>query len=199
MGGQPWAAETLPSFESLDPSFESLDRHGLIEELLSLPELSSKGLVPRMRSFIARVERIQHPQSTAPASSFTTWPSYDTEADAKWAEIIPRETLAASKCPNIPDPKSSLTVKPSFTLDCMNWIQWHWPPFSTAQPEYGETADVSNGCTRQQFEKFPESTGLIFISDRIWRRFKQTDTDPRAYQKTSNEFRDIHEKFHKYL
>ena len=86
-----------------------------------------------------------------PDESLTTWPSYDSQTDEKRAVIIHRKAIVAARRPNILDTNSSLTVKPNSYLDCVNWIQWHWPPFSTAQPEYVEIADVSNPRTKRKF------------------------------------------------
>ena len=173
----------------------------MLNELVNLPDIRAKGLQLAVQEFISRLGELAHPPAAeVQLNGITdTWPSYDSTVDEKWAEIVPREARAAARSPNIPDANSSLTVKPSFSLDCLNWIQWHWPPFTTAKPEYGETADTTNACTRQQFEKFPASEGQIFTSDRIWRRFRRTVDDPKPYDRTSRELQLIHEEFHRFL
>ena len=173
----------------------------LLDEFLNLPEIRAKGLQLAVQTFISRLGAMSHPPEADVEADrpLNTWPSYDPVVDDKWAEIVPREAAAAARSPNIPDANSSLTVKPSFSLHCLNWIQWHWPPFTTLRSEFGETADQTNPCTRQQFEKFPLSSGKFFTSDRIWRRFRRTVHDPKPYEKTSHEFQAVQEELHDFL
>lgn len=51
-----------------------------------------------------------------------------------------------------------------------------------------------NPCTVQQFEKFPDSSDIIFTSHRIWRRFYRTVDNSRLYERTSAEFKAVQEE-----